>query len=212
MSVMARIKNGILGGFSGKAGAVIGYEVRGKSFIRGLPRITNKTPSIKQLASRAKFKLLQNWRSQLTDFFAISFRNHTRERSAQNAAHHFNSKIIKGEYPNFEIDYPSIVISAGTLPGLSELEMRVTNKQLNISWKANAIGEAKYGDLIALLVCYEQHSYYQGELSLANRQVCKCDLELIYPPECTLAHVYITVISNDREKAANSVYLGQIIL
>jgi hypothetical protein len=33
---MGEIKNGVLGGFSGKAGSVIGYIVRGKSYIRGL--------------------------------------------------------------------------------------------------------------------------------------------------------------------------------
>ena len=36
---MARIKNGVLGGFSGKAGSVIGFQRRGKSFIRGLTKV-----------------------------------------------------------------------------------------------------------------------------------------------------------------------------
>lgn len=209
---MARIKNGILGGFSGKAGAVAGYQIRGKSFIRGLPKVSNQTPSLKQLANRAKFKLLQNWRSPFTDFFAISFRNHNLERSAQNAAHHFNRKIIKGEYPNFEIDYSLAVISAGTLPGLAGLTMLVDGLQLQFNWTGSAIGEAKYGDLVALLVCYDKGNYHQGHLNLATRRDGSCSFDLVYPSESTKAYVYMTVISNDRAKAANSVYLGEVAI
>ncbi|HMI05187.1 MAG TPA: hypothetical protein VK541_22055 [Pedobacter sp.] len=35
---MARIKNGILGAFSGKAGAVVGYMIGDEAYMRGLPR------------------------------------------------------------------------------------------------------------------------------------------------------------------------------
>ncbi|MGF1925888.1 MAG: DUF6266 family protein, partial [Bacteroidia bacterium] len=81
---MARSEGGVLGGFSGKVGSIIGYRLRGKDVIRGLPRTSNKKPSVKQLAQRARFKLIQEWRSEFTDLFAVTFSNHTHERSAQN--------------------------------------------------------------------------------------------------------------------------------
>ena len=53
---MARIKNGVLGGFSGKAGSVIGFQRRGKSFIKGLNKGAPKPPTLNQLASRENLK------------------------------------------------------------------------------------------------------------------------------------------------------------
>ncbi|RZL50969.1 MAG: hypothetical protein EOP00_01705 [Pedobacter sp.] len=209
---MARIKNGLLGGFSGKAGAIIGYQFRGKDFIRGLPRISNKAPSEKQLASRAKFKALQNWRSYLTDFFAVSFKNHTHERSAQNAAHHFNAKIIIGEYPDYVIDYPSIVISEGSLPPLANITMELTDGLLSLTWSKEIADQAKNRDLVALLVLYENSNWMQGDLAIADRYNGKCNFKLDYKLSHEIAHIYLTVLSNDRTKAANSVYLGNLVL
>lgn len=71
---MARAKGGVLGSISGKFGSVVGYRLRGTDVIRGLPRITKKKPSMKQLAHRERFKLIQQWRSFLTPIFAITFK------------------------------------------------------------------------------------------------------------------------------------------
>ena len=70
---------------------------------KGLNKGAPKPPTLNQLASGEKFKVLQEWRSYLTPFFVISFKNHTHERSAQNAAHALNAHIVNGEYPNFVI-------------------------------------------------------------------------------------------------------------
>ncbi|MFA6277613.1 MAG: DUF6266 family protein [Pedobacter sp.] len=210
---MAQAKNGINGGFSGKAGSVIGYTVRGKQVMRSVPRKITKNPSEKQLAARARFGLLQQWRSPLTSFFAITFKNHTHERSAQNAAHHFNSGIVKGEYPNYVIDYSSIVISSGNLPFLTNLQLDASDKQnVNLAWEASYESDAAANDLVAYLILYDQHDYFDGNLNAVERGAGNCKLTLNYPEGCKTAHIYVTVLSNDRERAANSAYLGKIEL
>ena len=167
---MARIKNGVLGGFSGKAGSVIGFQRRGKSFIKGLNKGAPKPPTLNQLASREKFKLLQNWRSYLTSFFAISFKNHTHERSAQNVTHRFNANIVKGEYPNFEIDYTAIVISQGDLPTLKEVKMTTDeNRKLHFTWTDIYEKGAEHSDLVALLIFFNEKSIYTGSTTAAHR-------------------------------------------
>jgi hypothetical protein len=210
---MAQIKSGINGGFSGKAGSVTGYTLRGKQVMRSLPRKISKNPSEKQLAARARFGLLQQWRSPLTSFFAITFKNHTHERSAQNAAHHFNSGIVKGEYPNYEIDYSSVVISNGNLPFLANLHLDASdNQNVTLTWEHSPENEAATNDLIAYLILYDQHDYFNGDLNAVERVAGKCTLKLDYPEGCKTAHIYVTVLSNDREKAASSKYLGAIEL
>lgn len=49
---MAQIKKGILGGFSGKVGTVVGANWRGKDIIRSLQKSNNKAPTDLQLLQR----------------------------------------------------------------------------------------------------------------------------------------------------------------
>ncbi|WP_443939190.1 DUF6266 family protein [Pedobacter sp. MW01-1-1] len=210
---MAQSKDGALGRFLGKLGPVIGYELRGKNFIRSLPTPTKKKPTQAQLANREKFKILQQWRSVFTPVFAITFKNHTNERSAQNAAHAFNANIVKGEYPNFVIDASEVVISKGDLLGLPELNMQVTEKkQLDFSWRNSLERTALQTDLLTVLIWYDQSETFEANTAIAERFKQSFSYTLSYANECTFADVYLTVLSNDRERAANSVYMGRVML
>ena len=55
---MARITKGILGGFSGKVGLVVGASWRGQDIIRSTPKPSSKPPSEKQLLQQLKFRLV----------------------------------------------------------------------------------------------------------------------------------------------------------
>lgn len=54
---MGTIRQGALGGFSGKAGSIIGSSWRDINYIKGLPKLSNKPKSEKQLEQQAKFAL-----------------------------------------------------------------------------------------------------------------------------------------------------------
>jgi hypothetical protein len=178
-----------------------------------MPSRSNKNPSIKQLAYRAKFKLLQEWRSNYTDLFAITFKNHTYKHSAQNAAHHFNVQIITGEYPNFSIDRSMILISKGNLPMPSNLEMNLTdNNMLNFTWNGKAESGSKPHDLAAIVVIYDSDNWYQVDLAAGKRDGGKCNFQLNNSSEYSTADVFFTMLSNDRERAADSVYMGRFDL
>lgn len=55
---MARITNGVLGGFSGKVGPVVGYTLYGVDRMRSLPERT-APPTENELKNRSRFKLVQ---------------------------------------------------------------------------------------------------------------------------------------------------------
>lgn len=40
--IMALLNDGINGGFTGKAGSIIGYQLNGKWIIKGLPKLSKK--------------------------------------------------------------------------------------------------------------------------------------------------------------------------
>ena len=64
---MGKIKQGILGGFKGKVGTVIGASWNGISYMRGLAQSVKNPKTAAQLQQRAFFKDLQSLASQLSD-------------------------------------------------------------------------------------------------------------------------------------------------
>ena len=70
---MAIISNGINGGFSGKAGAVVGYYRFGKWVLRSLPKSSAKrkkgTPA--QRANRSVFNKMQYFLSPILDYIRM---------------------------------------------------------------------------------------------------------------------------------------------
>ena len=210
---MGRLKGNINSGFSGKVGSIVGYRMRDKDFIRSLPKKISKNPSEAQLVSRAKFSIIQKWRTLFTSIFAITFKNHSHEHSAQNAAHKLNAKIIKGEYPAFEIDWSKVVFSQGNLPFVADLAMNFTDGHLlELSWNPNVEKGAKTTDLVAIIAVYDQGSNYHAELAAAQRSAGKCRFSLTIDQGHQIADIYFSILSNDRTKAANSCYLGRFDL
>ncbi|UKT64069.1 DUF6266 family protein [Pedobacter mucosus] len=209
---MARLRNGALGGFSGKVGSIVGYRLRNNDFIKGLPKPSTKPATLKQLASRARFKFFNEWRNPLTDFFAVTFKNQTANHSAQNAAHSCNRDIIVGEYPNYDIDYEKVVISKGDLINVQDLSMELVQPDyLRFSWKPNYKGKAKGTDLLAILICYPgDNTQLFGTLNGADRAAGTYDFKIDFLEPGTRLEVYATFLSNDRSRACDSTYMGRI--
>ena len=63
---MGKIKQGILGGFKGKVGTVIGASWNGIAYMRGLPQSVKDRKSAAQIAQRDFFKEVQNLVGQLS--------------------------------------------------------------------------------------------------------------------------------------------------
>ncbi|WP_410879737.1 DUF6266 family protein [Myroides sp. DW712] len=58
---MAEIKDGILGGVSGKIGNMVGYQWRGRNFLRTNPRLNKQKASTAQQLQREKFGLVSSF-------------------------------------------------------------------------------------------------------------------------------------------------------
>ena len=63
---MGKIKQGILGGFKGKVGTVIGSSWNGIAYMRGLPQSTKDRKSAAQLVQRDFFREVQDLVGQLS--------------------------------------------------------------------------------------------------------------------------------------------------
>jgi len=153
---MGTIKQGILGGFSGKVGTVIGSSWKGIAYMRSIAQSVKNVRSAKQVAHRAKFSMLIDLLKQFSDFIAISFKEYAKKMSEFNAATqiNYNNGVIGGTYPSLTVDASKLVVARGSLTGVPSATAEISGGMAKISWTDNSgEGDASATDK-ALLVFY----------------------------------------------------------
>ena len=78
---MAIIKNGILGGFSGKVGTVVGVTWRDIDVMRALAKPRTSAVSPAELLQRAKMGTVSSFLQPMRDFLEIGFRGFAKKRT-----------------------------------------------------------------------------------------------------------------------------------
>ncbi|WP_316798671.1 DUF6266 family protein [Pedobacter frigidisoli] len=208
---MGRVKNGILGTFSGKVGAVVGVVMRGKNYVRGLPEKSSKPATLKQIAARAKFRYFNEWRNPFSTFFAITFFNQTATHSAQNAVHRFNKDVVIGEYPDFDLDYRKIKISEGTLALPENFQLQLSDQTLLFTWKKlpSDYPNMKIDDLLAFAV-FKKNDKMDIAASTCAASRGSGHYEFTLPENFHGQEVYVygTFLSNNRQQACTSICFG----
>lgn len=209
---MATFKDGINGPFKGKVGSVIGYQWRGIWVMRGLPRFKNKKRSPKQLANQAKMRLMQRFLQGVKGFIDKGFYALAEERrmSAFNAAMSYNKKhAIKGEYPDFEIDYSQFMFAQGELDIPVNVQVHIVDSSMEFTWDAETSGSWN-DDQVMLLIVDPVLPLFDGITSGAKRSEGKEIIKLHDSQKGMIFETYIAFVSDDRKRTSNSIYCGRI--
>jgi len=152
---MAIVKIEILGRISGKVNDAVWVNQRGKNYVRKLPEHYSDANTELQAAQRLKFAVVIGFLKPIKDFIHISYSGYAVKMNAFNAAfsyifHH----AVTGEYPDFVIDYPSVLVSRGSLAGA--LNPTCESSRIDavcICWDNNSgIGNASESDLAMALI------------------------------------------------------------
>lgn len=207
---MATFNQGILGGFSGKVGTVIGYIWKGIACMRGISTSYTNPNTPAQAEQRAKFSLVLQFLRPFLSFLRIGFASQAQKMTAFNAAMKKNlAEAVKGVYPTFEIDYPKVILSVGTLlNALNSGATSVVPGTVKVSWDDNSgeIGAfptdtamiAIYCPVLSKAVAFEGATRETGEQTITVP-------ETFNGKEC---HVYLS-FQNDKA-FSNSVYAGVV--
>ena len=135
---MGKIKQGILGGFKGKVGTVIGASWNGIAYMKGLPQSQKDPKTAAQMAQRAFFKEIQDLVGQLSaeqQIFLIpstpqgmTRRNMLAKQLAEDPVVTADSKAVNlanlktiGNAPS--ADLPDVTVSADNVEGSDVLKM-----------------------------------------------------------------------------------------
>jgi hypothetical protein len=209
---MGTINKGILGGFSGKVGSVIGGSWKGIDYMRSKGSNRNSDPTEKQLAQQLKFGLTMRFLQPMAGLLDISFRNFAIMMTGMNNAFAYIIKnAITGVYPSFEIDYALALVSRGDLPNV--LGPAVTSgagSLLTFSWTDNSgVGIAKATDK-AILVAYcpvLRQAIYTTAGGLRSDMTGELNL---LPFSGLAVETYIGFIADNGRNVATSIFTGEV--
>ena len=212
---MARFLKGIIGAYSGKVGNVIGSSWRNVTYVRSLPRPSNKPASPLQLAQREKFSLVMAFLNPLKDLLNIGYSDIMQTSSTgYNQAMREALKFgVKGDYPNQEIDYANIRISKGSLAKLADVEWHEANNlELAVSWEQARNRFMGNGDDSVILLVYNIDKQTFDIVEDSTREEGSVAIEF---PESYSGNTLVGwVFAGHRDgiKTSNSQYLGEIVL
>jgi len=211
---MGKYKNGILGAFSGKIGAVIGASWRGIDYMRGLPRISNKAATEPQLAQRMKIILLRGFLLGIKNIVEICFQNYT-QTSAMNGALSYNMKYsVAGEYPDMHIDFPNLLLSKGDLQGAwSPTVAAMETDKVDFRWTNGPFVKTRAANDQVLLVIYSQK--FESFILLTDagtRESGFAQLKTEEELRGDTVHCYLSFYSTELEFASTTEYLGEVTI
>lgn len=208
---MGTLIHGINGHFIGKVGDLVGSHRLGKNYIKHSPKISLKPKSEKQLAQQAKFTLAIRLMHPVLGLLRIGFREQRYPSQAyQVALKHTLREVIKGDYPNYLIDYSKIQFSRGSLGGAEGLRLLAGKGCLFIIWNGDGFRMNAYGTDRMHLLIYEAETgtYLHGPADIQRMQGAAI---MPIPEELSGKKLQVySFCASDCRKVSDTVYAGEI--
>ena len=212
---MATFEKGILGGFSGKVGNVVGARWRGKDIMRSLPQRGDYVPTEAQVDQRMRFALVVTFLMWLKPIVGKYFGKKQGDKSIYNLATSYHIKqavtVTGGVYT---MDYPKVLISKGELRGLVDAAATaIANQIIQLVWTDNSgQGYANEADQLAVAVYAADTDLFQLFENAAARNEGGTDLQMPGYFSGQTVHVWATFIASNGKDAATSTYLGAVVV
>ena len=208
---MGTITKGILGGFSGTVGTVIGGSWKGIEYMRSKPARRTATSSQKQKEQQEKFSVMIKFLSTLNSLLMFSFKSYAVRMTGANSALSYNLRnAITGTYPAYDVNYSLALVSRGDLPNAqSPAAVAAAGGVINYTWVNNAGTGKAADDDKAILVVYckaKQASNY----AMSGDRVDEAGTLDVSAFTGEVVETWIGFFSADGRETATSIYTGQL--
>lgn len=211
---MGTIKQGVLGGFSGKVGTVIGASWKGTAYMRGQATHVKNPHTAAQIAQRTKMEFARNFLQPAAEFINIGFKDVAKHQSPLNyAASQMMRNAITGDYPDYSPIYSQLKWSHGLLTPPVVETVYANYNGIDFLWQDNSgSGNAKADDISMVVVCNAEKKEVRCFMNGFTRATQSTHCE--FPEEWVgdHIHVYITMRSADGKLISNSHYCGEFLL
>ncbi|MES2454832.1 MAG: DUF6266 family protein [Bacteroidota bacterium] len=208
---MAIANNGPQGEHRGKVGNIVYYKLKGQNVARKTGRRT-KPPTTLQLRHWAVMKLVPPFLKGLLDFINVGFSAEMvgTTKNAYNLAVEYNIKeIVKGEYPDLELDYTKVTVSKGILKPASNPVLSVVPEGIAYSWDTDPrMAWPESSDQVMMLAWFPGSQVACYTL-FGNDRLLGSDI-LPIPEDLREEYMetYVSFISANRKQLSDSIYTG----
>lgn len=213
---MGIIRHGALGGFSGKAGSIIGSSWKNISYIKGLHKRSNKPATVKQLDQRARFSAVLAFLGPIKDVLNIGWKGQTGNRASgfNMGIQHALSYAITGTYPNYAVDKAKIQVSKGTLQVYQGNSMESTiAAKLDLFWSPQSNGLNAFDTDVLMVVLYnEEQNLFMLFGDVGKRIDGQATLNIPFDYAGQTVHAYLFYINEAGTRQSNSSYVGPVSL
>ena len=193
-------------------GPVVGASFRGKNVMRGKPKKSTKSPTINQLAQRAKFTAVTQFLTPakvvLSDYFATP--SGTKSRYNLATSYHLQEAVdFDGAEAN--ILYDKALFSKGTLLAPQNLSATaVAGAQLQLNWINNSFGNALATDQLMVVVYEPVGRFYEFFLNAGIRSDSRAAITLPAYLSGSEVQCWAFMVASQTTLKSTSQYLGAI--
>ncbi len=213
---MGIIINGANGGFSGKAGSVIGSSWKKIHYIKGLHKKRTKPYSEKQLDQQARFGLLMRFLMPIATFVKIGFSQKKADRlTPMNVALQYNiERAILGTYPDYTLDYAKISIAHGTLFGAGSVLTSYNAGHLTFTWDTMVSERLRKNadDLVHIVGYHPGKDDFLATPNVPRRADGTVTVDVPLYMQQGAIHSWIFLTDRSRKTVSRSSYLGELIV
>jgi len=212
---MGKISQGVLGGFSGKVGNVVGGSWKGIDYMRIKPASVANPRTAAQVDQRSKFSIVLNFLQPMSEFLRVGFKLYANKMTQFNSAMSYNlNHAVTGTYPDFTIDYPNALVSHGQLNGATGAAVASVNPAVvDFTWADNSgpgRSKASTTDKAMLLVYNASKGIAVYNLEGASRDTGAQSLDVPADFSGDEVQAYLAFISEDGSQVSDSVYVGSV--
>ena len=219
---MSTFKKGILGGFSGKIGNVVGATWKGQNVMKILPATVSNPRTPAQQAVRSRFALMGHFLSTQRRLVSVGFKAYAETTTSFNAAMKYNlANAIEGEYPDQSIDFSKLKLSLGQLPVPSGMQAAVTSSlEFSLTWTDNSNMELASASDLLMIGVYDAETGSGYTLSGSFKR-SDANGVITLPDNWAnrTVEVFVFMVStlttgeiNTKEMVSDTLYLGSLTL
>lgn len=209
---MGKIKQGILGGFSGKVGPVIGTSWKGKAVMKSKALSVHDPNTDAQKEQRAKFGLIGAFIARINTFVAVGYKKRAVGMTAQNACLKQNiDNAISGSYPNFTVNYANMEVSSGKVDLPYNPSATADSGTLTVVWSDNSgQGDAKAADKAMVLLYNEAKSQSISDLDIGDRSDRTGSVVMPTAWNGDSVNVWLAMTRTETDDCSKSIHLGTV--
>lgn len=220
--IMAIIKQGILGGLSGKVGNVVGASWKGIDYLRSLPAHVANPNTVGQQTTRKKMNLVVKFLKSCTAMVRIGFKGFAVKMSAFNAATSYNIiQGISGLFPELDLNYNALMVAQGNLAAaISTSVSPVAEGKVVFAWGDNSDAVNAHEGDVALLLVYNPikgasvintQDYQRNSLTATINLPSEWTGDTV---QCYIGFADLARLSGTQPKdyTSNSVYAGSVVV